>query len=178
MSYGIKSETKARKAYIELKRKKDNSLNVRETGVHLHTKYVGLSCSHDGWVTSLKRKPRVMEIKCPYSLRDSHPKNFDKALKKRSLSMFCLKRDESGKIKLKKEHAYYDQVQMEMAMTEATKCEFVVWSRKGMVCLVIPFDEGRWDQVRTSLTKFHWEYMAPEYFAHRTPRNLEPVQLQ
>ena len=66
---------------------------------------------------------------------------------------------------------------MEMALTESTKCYFVVWSKKGIVCLVIPFDQERWDLIRKSLTAFHWEYMAPDYFAMRTPRKLEPVQL-
>lgn len=101
MSHGIKNEPKARKAFINLKRKKDKTLHVRETGTHLHTKYIGLSSSHDGWVTSSKRTPRVLDVKCPYCLREHHPKYFDKVLKKGSLSKFCLRRDKNGKIKLK-----------------------------------------------------------------------------
>lgn len=178
MAYGTRNEPIARKAYLKERHKTDPSVEIEEAGINLHTENVGASTSHDGKVKSKHHAPRVLEIKCPWLLRNPHPKDFDSVLPKKKLPKFCFRRNERGKIRLKKESDYYDQVQMEMGMRGMQECDFVVWSKKGYVILTVPFDQQRWNDIKCSLLKFHKEYMVPEYFAMRTPRKLHPIRME
>lgn len=177
MLYGIKSEATAREKYTNVERECDPSVSVRDCGLFLNTDHIGLSCSPDGVVTAENKPPKLLEIKCPYTLRNHNPKDFETALPHKRLSSFCLKHNEKGEIMLKREHEYYDQVQMCMGLTEMTECDFFVWSEKGYVNLTVPFDEERWDQIKESLDNFQWCYQMPEYFLMRTVRNLAPLRV-
>ncbi|KAE8743394.1 hypothetical protein FOCC_FOCC010999, partial [Frankliniella occidentalis] len=164
MAYGKTNEPVARQKY--LKDQMDPRIQVVSGGINLHTKYPGLSCSHDGWITRDGKVIKVLEIKCPYSLQDV-----------KKLQTFYLTRNYNGHIKLKEDTIYYDQVQMEMALTGVHFCDFVVWSKKGLLTIPISFNHSAWANLYPKLEKFHWEYMAVEYFARRTTLELNPLCL-
>lgn len=177
MRYGTKHEDDARKEYIKKRSKDDPSLKVAETGMFLHTQHPGLSCSPDGSVTSDLHSPKLLEIKCPFTLRANHPKDFDKVLSSKKLSSYFLKRSANNELYLNTGHEYYDQIQMNLGLTETKECDLVVWSEKGTIILPIGFDEERWTTIRAKLKTFHWKYQVPEYFLMRTVRNLPPLPL-
>lgn len=178
MAYGTRYESTARRKYEEEQKEKDPTAVVEVCGLFMHTELAGLSCSPDGIRTSQCCPTRkLLEIKILYNLRKEDPNQFDTHLPKKKLSSFCLKREDNGNIALKTNHPYYDQVQFSMGLLGLQECDFFVWTPKNHLTLSIPFNEERWKELRESSEKFHWQYLAPEYFAMKTPRKLNPVKL-
>lgn len=175
MKYGIKNEKAARLAYWNLRLNDDPTVSVRDTGLFLNTENPGLSCSPDGYVTSDTDPPRILEIKCPFSLRSCHPSEFEKVIKEKRLSSFYLIRSADNEITLNQNHEYYDQIQMNLAMTGVLQCDLVVWSKEGTLVIPVFYEERMWLQLKYKLLEFHWNYQAPEYFLMRTVRNLPPL---
>ena len=71
----------------------------------------------------------TLEIKCPNSCRE---RSFEHVANKHN-STFCLYQDEDGSLYLKKENAYYYQIQMQMQLSQAANyCDFVLW-REGEI---------------------------------------------
>ncbi|KAK3926003.1 Valine--tRNA ligase, partial [Frankliniella fusca] len=164
MAYGKTNEPIARQKYVQ-----DQMDPKHSRGINLHTKYPGLSCSHDGWITRDGKVIKVLEIKCPYSLQSVDPNYFDSFLQGKKLQTFYLTRNISGDIELKEDTIYYDQVQMISRV--------VAPSKKGLLTIPITFNTTAWANLSPKLEKFHWEYMAVEYFARRTTLELNPLCL-
>lgn len=128
MRYGIEEEPSARKAYT------DSTGNiVTETGIWVNAKYPHLGASPDGIMQS--QDPfGIVEIKCLKVLRDQtvsesiNSVDIGKpvqALKSQCFSIL------NGKLVLKKTHTYYYQVQMQLLVTEADYCDFILHTPKG-----------------------------------------------
>lgn len=177
MKYGTKHEEDAREDYVKKRLLDDPSVKVVESGMFIHTQLPGLSCSPDGMVVSHNNTPKLLEIKCPYKLRDIPPNDFDKLIPKERLSGYYLKRSANNKIYLNRNHGYYDQIQMNLGIIGVKECDLVVWSKEGTVILPIAFDEPRWTSIKNKLQSFHWNYQVPEYFLRRTVRGLHPISI-
>lgn len=80
-----------------------------------------LAASPDGLI----EKDSIIEIKCPFSIRESTPENafIENKIK------YLEKKDE--KLVLKKSHDYYFQVQGQLHITQKNYCYFVIWTPKG-----------------------------------------------
>lgn len=66
----------------------------------------------------------IIEVKCPYVLRDTLPSNLESLEKTQLRSFFCEK--VNGVLRLKKSHDYYGQVQTQMWVTGYSKTNFIV----------------------------------------------------
>ena len=64
----------------------------------------------------------VLEAKCPYCAQD---KGFEELAENHD--NFCLA-DADSKMMLKRTHSYYYQCQMQVAVTDRSYCDFIVWS--------------------------------------------------
>lgn len=172
--YGTLMEPRARKQYTKLMLKKDPHLVIEETGLWVKKSIPYLGCSPDAVVKKNGKIIRIVEIKCPYILRDVHPKRFAGRLTQTQLQNFPLKHKSNGKVAIRKHHAYYYQVQMQMDVMKVKVCDFFMWSKNGCVRLEIPYDPSFWLPKRDTLDLKHRGLLMPEYFLMRTPRNLEP----
>ena len=65
----------------------------------------------------------VVEIKCPQC---ANQMSFVEAADR--VGTFCLSELSEGKLKLKCDHSYYYQCQLQMFVTKRNFCDFVVWS--------------------------------------------------
>ena len=76
--------------------------------------------------TALLENLKIIEIKCPYSVRDMTVKEAcnDKRF-------YCTLQDDM--LHLNQEYVYYYQVQGNMAVIGANMCDFVVWTPKSMM---------------------------------------------
>ncbi|XP_071057057.1 uncharacterized protein [Onthophagus taurus] len=100
------------------------------TGFHVDTcgLYVGqgefffLGASPDGIIHS---RNVILEIKCPYNLRDM---SVEDGVQAKKIDMLELR---NGQLKLKTLHKYYYQIQGQLHVTEKKKCYFIVWSPIG-----------------------------------------------
>ena len=59
-----------------------------------------------------------------------------------------------GEPALKRSHNYYAQVQMQMALTKAASCNFVVWTTKNILVLKVDFDQYFWQKLQSQLIGF------------------------
>jgi hypothetical protein len=66
----------------------------------------------------------LIEIKCPFVLRDCHPSDLETLNPNQRSGFFCTK--ENGQLKLKQKHAYFWQIQCQMYVTGFKKTHFVV----------------------------------------------------
>lgn len=96
----------------------------------------------------------IIEIKCPYSFRDF---SVEKACTK--TNFYCTMNNDI--LHLKRNHVYYYQVQGTMAITNATECDFIVWTPKSMKVEKM-FDETLWlSEMQPKLIDFYYKYMLP-----------------
>ena len=113
-------------------------VSVRETGIVIQPLLYRLAASPDWLITDKSGTPKLgfIEIKCPFSKRNLHPhdmledKNFYVELP-------------DGMPHLKAEHSssYYSQIQITMGPSQLKFCDFIVYSFKGMIIILIPFGE-------------------------------------
>lgn len=80
-----------------------------------------LAASPDGLVG----ENSIIEIKCPFSIKDFTPQD---AHEQKKLKYIDMQKDE---LVLKKTHLYYYQVQGQLHITRRQFCYFIVWTPKG-----------------------------------------------
>ena len=67
----------------------------------------------------------MIEVKCPHCAKDMQVTDAAS-----NITNFCLAKDSTGEIKLKRDHAYYYQVQMQLFVTDKPYCDFILWTEK------------------------------------------------
>jgi len=97
----------------------------------------------------------IIEVKCSEEYKDVDPKNIC-FISKNS----CLVYDEGlDKVLLNRKHSYYDQIQMQLALTCQTWCDFILYTNKGIVIDRIPFDEVVWSESCDRILSFYFNHM-------------------
>ena len=117
LTWGIEKESKARLEYEGVMKISHTSFKVESTGLHVNPKYPHLGASPDGLTSCTCCGDGILEIKCPYSLRDSIPTNAP-----------CLTSSMDGEYKLSTTHEYYYQVHGQLGITGRPFCDFVCWT--------------------------------------------------
>jgi hypothetical protein len=93
---------------------------VDTCGLFVSRKFPFLGASPDGLVLE---KNCLIEIKCPWMMRETTPDNIESLKKEQQKSHFAEKID--GEMKLKRNHKYYVQVMAQMYVTGYKKTHFV-----------------------------------------------------
>ena len=160
LQYGRVHEELALQEY----EKQNSTKVVRPVGLVIHPKHPFLAATPDGVVS----EEVIVGVKCPKRAEDKSFRDLASKTSSGSSSTFFL--DEE--LKLKTTHAYYTQVQCQLACTGAKFCDFVVWSPHEMTCQRIAADESfiqlRLDKVRT----FYTECIVPELVDPRKSRHM------
>lgn len=111
----------------------ETGAKVEETGFHVHPEHEWLGASPDG----LLGESDVIEIKCPYSLRNG------------------------GEFKsIHEQPHYYAQIQLEMACTGRIGCYFFQWSPHDTSLEYVALDQGWLNENLPKLQAFHEKYLA------------------
>ena len=112
------------------------NISVRDSGLFRSEVYLYLGASPDGILgCSYCETVFVIEIKCP--IKATKMPLTELAISDES---FCMEHV-NGEYILKKDHAYYYQVQLQMFLTQAKAYYFFVYSREASLCQTILFDE-------------------------------------
>ena len=159
--YGIENEPVAVNKYIEHQRRYCHpDISVSSSGFLISTTYPFLGASPDGAVydpSNTSQPFGFLEVKCPYSARTVTPTDAC------AISGFCCILDPgTGQLKLKENHAYYCQVQGQMAIGERPWCDFVIFTSKGISIQRIDFNEKFWKDLFTKLSTFYDTCVVPE----------------
>ena len=67
----------------------------------------------------------------------------------------------NGSSWLKRNQEYYDQIQGQMALTEAKWCDFGLYTSRGLNMERILFDKERWSHVLAKLHRTYFRYFLP-----------------
>lgn len=120
-TYGRQHEATAVAAYCRLMSKVTGSdVIAQPSGLAIRPDYPWLGASPDGVVAD---SYGLVEVKCPYTCRSSSFSSVCSSLK----SKFFLRATSQG-LRLRRNHAYYFQIITQLFVTEASYCDFVVWS--------------------------------------------------
>ena len=174
MKYGIENEGKAIKQYTEIKQ-----VEVTPSGLWINASFVHLAASPDGLIfDESKNFVGIVEVKCLNILRlnsvdDILQNNCPDAPVKRQCFNVC-----GDQLVLKKSHMYYYQVQLQLLVTKAKYCDFVLFSSKGPPSIQRIYSDTELQNRIAHNTKLFWsKVFIPEYFLMRVPRGLLPIVL-
>ena len=168
--WGRDHEQIAIDAYLLQVRRNHPPLTIVRNGFIINEHYPHLGATPDGLVYCPHCKPYhgIIEVKCPYSLRDLHP------LEAAKHSNFFCELDCHGGLKLKRSHAYYFQVQGQLAISKRSWCHFIVWTNKGLQYETIHYDKELWENVMLpKLNAFFCSVIIPELFTSRVKRRIK-----
>ena len=118
--FGCQHERDARATYIAVQEQQHSNWATKEAGFCINPSYPFIGASPDGWVECLCCGKGLVEIKCPLCLEGKKIENMG--------SNFCLGKNAGDVVStLKRDHAYYYQVQVQMHVSGRRYCDFVVW---------------------------------------------------
>ena len=120
--YGCEHEKDAVKQYIKNMQGDHNEFSVTPAGSVVSTLKPMYVASPDSFTECSCCGAGVLEVKCPYCVQ--HTSLEDEVEK----SSFCLKKLSNGALKLKQDHQYFYQCQLQLMVTERVHCNFVVWT--------------------------------------------------
>ena len=116
IEWGKKNEKTAIKAF-----EKKYGGKIENCGLFVSKQKPNFAASPDGIY-----QDTLIEVKCPYMLRDSSPTDWSKLKAQQKSSFCCVKSSNGDDLILKKTHQYYVQVQMQMYCSGYQKTYFVV----------------------------------------------------
>lgn len=140
--YGQQHEPLAKLDYMA-----ETGYTVEDAGFYVHPEFDWLGASPDGFIGA----DGMIEIKCPYSLRDKAEPEFKR---------------------LWSQPHYYAQVQAQLAVTGRTWCDFYQWGPHGTKTERVTPDSAWWNDNLPKLRAFYERYLAeldnPAHLADRT----------
>lgn len=146
IKWGQDHENMAKEEYMKI-----TGNDINSSGIWIHHIYNFLASSPDGINFDLDL---VIEIKCPYSIRNENPTNAPYLELKNSI--FSLKRS----------HSYYAQCQLHMLVTCTDHCDFIIYTNKGIFIESIPKNKTfQMDMVNKASTYFK-QVFAPTYMKY------------
>lgn len=134
--YGVNNEPNALADYAMMHNK------VEECGFYVHHIFTWLGASPDGLVG----EDKLIEIKCPYGLRNA-------------------KSDDDFKPLLEQMH-YYAQIQYQLFCTNRKECDFYQWSAYASRLETVAFDPDFIEKTLPELKEFY-----DNYLSERSPAN-------
>ena len=124
-----------------------NQCQCYSAGFVINQHYPHLGASPDAFVKCICCGERIVEIKCPFSDRNSNPN----MLKNSFLN-------ESG---LVRSHRYFTQVQEQLRIIRKDFCDFIVWTPVGLFVQRIYEEFNFTEKLIQKLTKFYVEQLLP-----------------
>ncbi|KAM9616047.1 uncharacterized protein ACIBXB_022165 isoform 1-T4 [Morphnus guianensis] len=157
MSWGLRNEKAAVRAYEQLKSQAvGKPVRVDDCGLFIHEEKKWIAASPDGIIkeAATGKALGLLEVKCPYKHRN---RTVREACKDKD---FCLEVD-GDSYALKKDHAYFTQVQCQLAAAGFQQADFVVHTTKETAVVPVEFDAKFWGQTVPKLEKFYTEAVIP-----------------
>lgn len=142
--------------YITAMQDHHTDFQVSTAGLFINTSLPWIGASPDGIITCSCHGRGVLEIKCPFTLKNGSIVNSCN-----TDANFCLMMKDNV-ITLKTNHKYMSQVQAQMRIVGVQYCDFVVWSPTGMFIQHIQFDEAFFSEAYSRVAQFIKTKLLPE----------------
>ncbi len=166
--WGVKNEKTAIAEYKCRQMKSHSGFSVSSSGFVMHSSYTHIGASPDSIATCSCCGKGVIEVKCPFNCQRM---TFLEAAANSSFFM----EENYGKFTLKKDHAYYYQMQMQMKVCETSYGDFVVWRAEELLIERIQYNETFCMEALEKATKFFIYGILPEVIGKWYSRSVEIV---
>lgn len=155
--HGTTCEPIARELYVQEKTKCHNGLKVSESGLIVREDYPYLGASPDGIVECKCCGKGLLEIKCPYTLRNETVRDI---CKDKSYHLY-LKDDQ---VCCKTTSSWYTQVHMQMFVSKLAWCDLVVYTLVPpfIAIIRIPYNEVWETENISTLHDFFVKFVVPK----------------
>jgi len=130
LKWGLKCEAIARKSYKCLLESQ-----MLQTGLYVCRSEPFLCASANGIVSCSCHGKRILEIKCPWSARDLDPLEAIET----GVITYIGTANNAYTLKPGDSRGYFEQVQGTMAIVGVPKCDFVLWTTRGMLTFEVTY---------------------------------------
>ena len=155
LNWGRKKEKHAIDLYMGVSRKQHRNPKLKQPGFLVDKKFPFIGCSADGIFSCKCHLTKLVEVKCPYTGRDLHPKEV-------ALTKGCEMVDD--KLVLQHDSDYFHQVQGQMGIYGYSKCDLVIYTKNGICVVNVEFDKLFFDSMLKKLTYFFKEHLLMKMF--------------
>lgn len=155
-NWGIIHEDDAVRDYINNQRLIHENFIFEKCGLLINPSFPQFGASPDGISSCSCCGRGTVEVKCPYILRNGEDIQSYAANKNACLTFV------DDNIILKRNHAYFYQVQMQMKIANLNFSDFIVWSPKEFFIERIYFNEDFWACEYPKAAEFHQKVILPE----------------
>ena len=149
IKWGMEHERAAIAAYVTYSSVKHPSIKVHPCGLLVSPLAPHLGATPDGIITCECCDIGLLEIKCPYSVREKSP-----------TTASYIEKTQTG-FRLSRKHDYYYQIQGQIAVFDYAYCDFVCWTQKGVFVERIFYDEKLVSNIIPKLNLFFIEAVLP-----------------
>lgn len=156
--WGLQHENAALSSYKAKAVQQHKDFVLRKTGVFLCVKHPHLVASPDSFTSCACCGDGIVEVKCPYSA--AHCDILDTLN-----SPNCCLEQINGRLGLKRTHAYYFQVQTQIAVCRVKYCDFVLWTPTSLHIERVLEDAVFFNEILPKATHFFTHVVLPELFA-------------
>ena len=165
MKHGLALEPHAKRELKQLFSHHKN-VSLSDVGLHIMKSHPFIGASADGILSCNCCGTFVIEIKCPYSIKDMAPSS-------EHLDYLVSSEDENGKCitKLKENHKYYFQVQGQMGVTGVLESYFFVFTHHGHHLEKIKFNSELWGDLLHHLNLFWMTYVGPALLVQKNEKS-------
>ena len=144
--------------------------SVKKCGLFISRKFPQFGASPDGIFQDY-----LVEVKCPYALKDTTPTNISNLTPAQRKTFFLIS-SENG-VELDTKHKYYSQCQWQMFVTGFRKTKFVIQTPFSIFVQDIHYDEKHIFDLLPAINDHYDNIFVPETFEMRIPRGLPPLKL-
>ena len=160
VQWGKDHEKAALEEYLSTQIQTHLDFNLCGSGLWVSCEVPYLAGSPDG-VTECRCCGRgIVEVKCPYQLRDSTMEEF--LADKNS----CMVADENGCPSLRRKHQHFYQVQAQMYVCDVQFCDFVVHCNKFTIIQRVQYDREFMEATIPKIKVFMTDAVLPQLMAH------------
>lgn len=153
VDYGIGMEDFASKMYSNIYNK-----NVLKCGLVIHQKQPWMCASPDGLVVHNNKIQKLLEIKCPYTCKDTMLVDDENG----KLRVPYLQYDKEKNIFLKQNHSYFTQCQIQMYCTGLEECDLFVCTKQDCITVSVKRDNLFLEKLVKKMEYFFFNYYLPE----------------
>lgn len=169
LAWGRKKEKKAREHYCNVERKKHSHFLFSQRGLQICSTKPFLGCSVDGLVSctcSEHSHEKLVEIKCPYALRELSPKE---AARQRG----CEQQVDTGNWSLSAASEYYYQIQTQLYVYRLSVCDLVIYTMKGILVVPVQYNDNFASTIVRKAESFYKSKVCPALLCGNA--DLQPV---
>ena len=152
--WGRNNEELGIAAFINTTKAMHYNLKVTRAGLRLDEKHHFIGASVYGFVECSCCEPAILEVKCPYSIR-----NGTVAIDGKKLQYL------TDDLNLKRNHTYYYQLQTYLGVYKCKMGYFCVYTPQDVLILHIDFDNDFWEKLKNDLHGYYEDYYLKDIFS-------------